>query len=101
MDVEIAVDTSEEELQQIKKALQKTIAETLGLHPKEVEVIVDEVIYHISTDDPTLDEETPTVLKTDDFVQHANKGIIEKFENSPERNREILEIKDVNVNYFF
>ena len=100
MDVEIPADTLEEELQQIKKALQETIAETIGLDPKEIEVIVNEAICYISFDDPTLDEEIPTVLKTNDFVPNVNTGIVEKFENVPERIREVLEIEDVNVNYF-
>ena len=97
MDVQIPAHISEKEL--TKKVLQEIIAGSVKSHPKEIEVIVDEVIDHIfSYDDPTFAEESP---KTDDFVPNVNENIVEKFENLPSKIREDLEIEDVNVNYFF
>ena len=98
MDVQIPAHISEEELRQTKKALQEIIAGSVKSHPKEIEVIVDEVIYHIFSHDPTFAEESP---KIDDFVPNVNENIVEKFENLPSKIREDLEIEDVNVNYFF
>ena len=100
MDVEIPEDCSEEELRQIEKVLQESIADSAGLNPEDVEVTVDpetgEAKYVISCDDPTLAEETQKVLQADDFVQNVNKAIGENDENLPERIREVLEIKDAN-----
>ena len=100
MDVAIPADASDEELKQIQKVLQEAIAESLELHPEDIEVTIDpethEVTYHISVDDPTLAEETKNVLKTDDFVQNVNKEIVENSKNLPERIRDVLEIQNVN-----
>ena len=100
MDVEIPEDCSEEELRQIEKVLEESIADSAGLNPEDVEVTVDpetgEAKYVISCDDPTLAEETQKVLQADDFVQNVNKAIGENDENLPERIREVLEIKDAN-----
>ena len=102
MDVKSATDALEKELQQIKKVLQEMITGSYGLHPaKEIGVIVDKVIDHICVDDPTLAEVDGRVLKTDAFVLNANTSIVENCENLPEKIREVLEIKEVNVNYFF
>ena len=116
MDVEIPEDCSEEELEQIQKVLEESIANSLGLKPEDIQVIIDpetgKATYVISVDDPTLAEETQNLLKNDDFVQNVNKAIGENSENLPERIREVLEIKDVkteegivsetrDVNYFF
>ena len=100
MDVEIPEDCSEEELRQIEKVLEESIADSAGLNSEDVEVTVDpetgEAKYVISCDDPTLAEETQKVLQADDFVQNVNKAIGENDENLPERIREVLEIKDAN-----
>ena len=99
MDVKIATDALEKELQQIKKVLQEMIIGSSGLHPaKEIGVIVDKVIDHIFVDDPDVDG---IVLKADAFVLNANTSIVENCEHLPEKIREVLEIKEVNVNYFF
>ena len=100
MDVEIPEDCSEEELEQIQKVLEESIANSLGCNPDDVDVKIDpetgEATYVISTDDPTLAEKTQKALKSDDFAQNVNKAIAENSENLPERIREVLEIKDVN-----
>ena len=100
MHVEIPEDCSEEELRQIEKVVQESIANSLGLTPEDIEVTVDpetgEAKYVISVDDPTLAEETQKALKDDDFVQNVNRAIGENAENLPERIREVLEIQDVN-----
>ena len=100
MDVEIPEDCSEEELEQIQKVLKKSIANSSGLNPEDIEVTIDpetgKATYLISVDDPTLAEETQENLKNDDFLKNVNKAIGENSENLPERIREVLEIKDVN-----
>ena len=100
MDVEIPEDCSEEELRQIEKVLQESIADSLGLNLEDVDVTLDpetgKAKYVISVDDPTLAEETQKALKDDEFVQNVNKAIGENNENLPERIREVLQIKDVN-----
>ena len=103
MDVEIPKDCSEEELEQVQKVLEESIANSLGLNPDDVDVkSIDpetgEATYAISTDDPTLAEKTQKSLKSDDFAQNVNKAIgeNENSENLPQKIREVLEIKDVN-----
>ena len=101
MDVEIPEDCSEEELEQIQKVLDKSIANSLGLNEEDIEITIinpktGESKYVISVDDPTLAEETQKALKNDDFVQNANRAIGENNENLPKRIREVLKIKDVN-----
>ena len=100
MDVEIPADCLEEEFGQIQKILDESIATSLGLNPENVQITVDpatgEAKYVISSDDPTLAEETQKTLNNDDFVQNVNKAIGENSENLPEKIREALEIKDVN-----
>ena len=100
MDVEIPEDCPEEELEQIQKVLEESIADSLKLNPKDVEVTVDpetgEAKYVIGSDDPIVAEETQKVLKNDDFVQNVNKAIGEHSKNLPAKIREDLEIEDVN-----
>ena len=101
MDVEIPEDCSEEELREIEKVLEESMANSLGLNPEDVEVTfldpeTGEAKYAIKVDDPTLAEETQKALKDDDFVQNANRAIEENNENLPERIREVLEIKAIN-----
>ena len=101
MDVEIPEDCSEEELREIEKVLEESMANSLGLNPEDVEVTfldpeTGEAKYAIKVDDPTLAEETQKALKDDDFVQNANRAIGENNENLPERIREVLEIKAIH-----
>ena len=102
MNVEIPSEgVTEEELEQIEQVLEQTIADSLGLHPKNIEVTVDpetgEVTYVISVDDPTIAEETQEALNTEEFITNVNEGISENAENLPEGVVEVLEIKNVQV----
>ena len=105
MHVEIPADATKEELEQIQKVLQQTIAQSLGVPLEDIEVKVDpatgEVTYVISTDDQSLADEVTKKLKTDDFTEKINKTLVKNAESLPERIRDKLEIKDVQVNYFF
>ena len=100
MKVEIPEDCSKEELDQTQKVLEESIADVLGLNPDDVDFKIDpetgEATYLISTDDPTLAEETQKSLNNDDFVQNLNKAIGENSQNLPEKIRESLAITDVN-----
>jgi hypothetical protein len=94
MHVEIPEDCSAEELKQIEKVLEESIANSVGLNPENVQVVVDpetsEAKYVISSDDPTLAEETQKVLKNDDFVQNINKAIEQNSKNLPAKIRVIF-----------
>ena len=100
MHVEIPENCLEEELKQIQKVLEESIANSVGLNPEDVNVTVDpetgDAKYVISSDDPTLAEETQKALKNDDLVQNVNNAIGENSENLPEKIRKNLQIKDVN-----
>ena len=105
MHVEIPADATKEELEQIQKVLQQTIAQSLGVPLEDIELKVDpatgEVTYVINTDDPSLADKVQKKLNTDNFAQNINETLVKNAESLPERIRAKLEIKDVKVNYFF
>ena len=99
MNVEIPDDVSEEELEQIQKVLQESIAKSLGINPKHVKVTINfetgEATYAISVSDPTLAGEIQKTVKADDFSQNVNKIFDEKKANLPQRIQDVLEIENV------
>ena len=112
MNVEIPKDCTEEEKRLIEKALEESIANTLGIDPKDVKVTIDpetgEATYQISADDATSAEEMQKAVRADDFAQNVNKSIDENKSNLPKRIQDALKIKDVTPgdtldvnNYFF
>ena len=83
MEIEIPdlEDLSEEELTKIEETLEQSIADTLGLHPKDIHVTIDpetgKVEYTISVEDIAVAEETQDAIQSPEFVNNLNSEIEE------------------------
>ena len=103
MNVEIPENASEEELEQIQNVLAQSIADSLGCNPKDIQVDIDETtgiaMYTIWVEDDL--EKTEALMSTSDFATNLNSKIAENSENLPAQIREVLAVKDVNVNSLF
>ena len=105
MNVEIPENASEEELEQIQNVLAQSIADSLGCNPEQIKVTIDPEtgvsMYTIWVEDAHAAEEMEKQMKTEDFAENVNKALIENSEHLPERIRENVAVKDVNVNSLF
>ena len=105
MNVEIPEDVSEKELKEIENVLAQSIANSLGCNPEQVKVTVDPetgiATFVVKTNDPHAAEEMQKQIKSEDFTENVNKALSENSEHLPERIREVLAVKDVNVNSLF
>ena len=105
MNVEIPADVSDEELKEIKNVLAQSIANSLGCNPEQIQVTIDDetgiATYVVKTNDPHAAEEMEKQMKTEDFAENVNKALSENSEHLPERIRENVAVKDVNVNSLF
>ena len=103
MNVEIPENASEEELEQIQNVLAQSIADSLGCNPEDVQVTIDPTtgvsMYTIWVEDDL--EKTEALMSTSDFATNLNSKIAENSENLPAQIREVLAVKDVNVNSLF
>ena len=102
MNVDIPADVSEKELKEIENVLAQSIANSLGCNPEQVKVTVDPetgiATFVVKTNDPHAAEEMQKMIKSEDFTENVNKAVSENSEHLPERIREVLAVKDVNVN---
>jgi uncharacterized radical SAM superfamily Fe-S cluster-containing enzyme len=105
MNVEIPADVSEKELKEIENVLAQSIANSLGCNPEQVKVTVDPetgiATFVVKTNDPHAAEEMQKQIKSEDFTENVNKALSENSEHLPERIRENVAVKDVNVNSLF
>ena len=105
MNVEIPADVSEEELKKIENVLAQSLADSLGCNPEQIKVTVDPktgiVTYVAKTNDPHAAEEMEKQMKSENFAENLNKTSRKNSEHLPERIREVLAVKDVNVNSLF
>ena len=105
MNVEIPADVSEKELKEIENVLAQSLANSLGCNPEQIKVTVDPktgiATYVVKTNDPHAAEEMEKQMKTEDFAENVNKASRKISEHLPERIREVLAVKDVNVNSLF
>ena len=103
MNVEIPENASEEELEQIQNVLAQSIADSLGCNPEQIKVTIDPEtgvsMYTIWVEDDL--EKTEALMSTSDFATNLNSKIAENSENLPAQIREVLAVKDVNVNSLF
>ena len=103
MNVEMPNDTSKQELEQIQNVLAQSIADSLGCNPEDVQVTIDPTtgvsMYTIWVEDDL--EKTEALMSTSDFATNLNSKIAENSENLPAQIREVLAVKDVNVNSLF
>jgi phenylpyruvate tautomerase PptA (4-oxalocrotonate tautomerase family) len=103
MNVEIPENASEEELEQIQNVLAQSIADSLGCNPEQIKVTIDPTtgvsMYTIWVEDDL--EKTEDLMSTSDFATNLNSKIAENSENLPAQIREVLAVKDVNVNSLF
>jgi hypothetical protein len=101
-----------EELEQMQKVLEESIANILEKDQKDVKLTIDpktgKSTYEISAADESLAEEIQKIVKGDDFAKNVNIRIGELKKNLPQRIQEGLEITDVKPgetvdvkNYFF
>ena len=105
MHVEYPADVSEEELKEIENVLAKAMANSLECTPEQIKVTIDPetgiATYVVKTNDPHAAEEMQKQIKSEDFTENVNKALSENSEHLPERIREVLAVKDVNVNSLF
>ena len=103
MHVDLPADVTDEELKEIQNVLAQTLADSLGCSPDQIKVTIDPEtgvsMYTIWVEDDL--EKTEDLMSTSDFATNLNSKIAENSENLPAQIREVLAVKDVNVNSLF